>query len=222
MKLMPFLFILFFISCSDKKELSYPIKEPKEAISADALRVHQKVSEQVLHSIDFRNFTYDWYPTWGKEKAKTQKIILRDGEMGASDSTEWFSFGGVKFADLGKDGKDDAIVLLVIGSGGNGVTNALLIYASEEGKPKLVWGTETGDGANGGLRNAYAQDGQLIIEQYNQDKIVSDGKMMPVPNCCPLTFKRTYYDLAQGKLEKKREETDKNEFDNARSLWKAP
>lgn len=37
----------------------------------------------------------------------------------------------------------------------------------------MIWDFDTGGRADGGLRQVYAEDGQLVIELYGKDRVVS-------------------------------------------------
>jgi len=73
------------------------------------------------------------------------------------------------------------------------------IFAWRDGKPELIWPFRTGDRADGGLKDIRAENGELVVELYGQDrfllgqtetgKITGDEEQL----CCPTFFTRTFY-----------------------------
>src|SRR5260370_23716551 len=64
----------------------------------------------------------------------------------------------------------------------------------EKEHPKLLWDFDTGDRADGGLRQVYADNGQLVIELFGKDGVIG-GQLYKGEEglCCPSSFTRTRY-----------------------------
>ena len=74
----------------------------------------------------------------------------------------------VSYGDLTRDGIEEAIVsLVVIVQGGTARPHIHYIYTIDKTKPKLLRMFDTGDRADGGLRQIYAEKGGLVVERYN-------------------------------------------------------
>jgi hypothetical protein len=137
-----------------------------------------------IRKIDFGNYTYEWYSDLSFNVNGSKVISLKDGKVDydlsgkEENSIGWASLGGVFYGDLGVDGLEDAVVVLLIGSGTNGVHNLILVYSMHAGKPSLVFTQEVGGSAGRSMRNAVISDGFLNIELYNLEQLC--------PICKPL------------------------------------
>ena len=99
------------------------------------------------------------------------------------------------------------------------MTHVVFMYTLTNNKAKMLWMHETGDRADGGLRNIYIENGNLAIEQYNLEKTVINGEEISTTGyCCPKTFTRSYYKWDGESLQKVRSEIIQNEFGNAKIL----
>lgn len=86
------------------------------------------------------------------------------------------------------------MVVLPIESRGSAIPYYVYIFRMENREPKLIWAFETGDRADGGLRQVYADNGQLVIELFGRDRVIG-GKLYIGDEalCCPSSFTRTRY-----------------------------
>src|SRR2546425_1142334 len=98
------------------------------------------------------------------------------------------------FRSITGDGDEDAMVALGIDNHGSAIPDYVYIFTIEKGKAKLIWDFETGDRADGGLRNVYADNGQLVIELFGKDRVIG-GQLYTGEEglCCPSSFTRTRY-----------------------------
>ena len=68
----------------------------------------------------------------------------------------------------------------------------------------MLWAFETGDRADGGYKNVFAENGQLVVELYGKDKIIGtnlykdDGTKNGA--CCPSYFTRTRYEWVKNRF----------------------
>lgn len=177
-----------------------------------------------IRDTDFRNFTYGWYPKWDLMLTKRNEFTLRNGKLEVeiprhSNEPYTFELRNVSFGDITGDDLEEALVTIKMRVKGNAKPYAILVYTLTNGVPRMLWVHETGDRADEGLRNVYVSTDELVIEQYNADKLLSDdGTETKAALCCPKTFTRTYYAWRENRFQKSREETLPNEHQDARVL----
>jgi hypothetical protein len=159
-------------------------------------------SVQSLQSVDFKNFTYP-FPHGDGQSDEDDGFTLRDGSMephrderGVAND-ESVEFGSVSFGDVTGDNSEEAIVVLVVFTGGSAVYQRVYIYSLEAGRPKPLWAFETGDRADGGLYGVYAEKGGLVVELNGKDRVIGKnlygGDDEHTGACCPKVFTRTLY-----------------------------
>ena len=159
-----------------------------------------------IRSIDFTNFSYPSKVadlSYSSKTAKGNVYRLRQGELPPKFGERnrllnvWLKFGSVVYDDLTGDDNEEAIVNLSWITGGSAMPNLVYIYTLRKGRPKLLWAFETGDRADGGLKDVHAENGQFVLELYGKDKIIGrnlyadDGTKNG--DCCPTFFTRTRY-----------------------------
>jgi hypothetical protein len=104
-----------------------------------------------------------------------------------------------KYGDATGDGADEAFVILKIVTAGTAIPQIVYVFEWKDEKPELVWYFRTGDRADGGLKNVYADAGELVVELYGQDRyILGEVETMKIDGdeeqlCCPTHFTRTRY-----------------------------
>jgi len=120
-----------------------------------------------IRKVDFKNFTYpgaEDYPGFKlKNGEKSYKHLEEDG----------IYLGKIEYADVTGDEEEDAILLIGIQTGGSAIPTLIYIYTLKNEKPKLLWAFMTGDRADGGLKDIYAKNNELIIELFGDSKIVN-------------------------------------------------
>ena len=157
-------------------------------VSQPVATERQGLPNQPIRSVDFANFTFPWLRELG-DSEKT--FTLRSGELKPTHDKNGMveemgvTLQSIAYGDVTGDGREEAIVVLSMITGGSATPHASYIYASEGGKPKLLWAFSTGDRAEGGLRRVYAEKGELVIERYSP--VNSKG------DCCPTLFTRARY-----------------------------
>lgn len=167
-----------------------------------------------IRSVDFSNFTYPAWPIFGNRRGMT--FTLHEGELPAKLDKHGYLIelgltGGVdSYGDVTGDGIEEAIILFGEDNrGGSAIVEAVYIYTMRRGRPAFLWGFEAGDRADGGLRHAYAENGELVIELEGKDKII--GKDLYAKDetshgaCCPAMFTRTRYEWRDGRFRRKGE-----------------
>lgn len=161
----------------------------------------QNPSSQGIRSIDFTNFTFPWLRELGDA---SKSFTLRKGKLDPTRNKTGMveemgvNLESIAYGDATGDGVEDAMVVLSIVTGGSAIPHATYIFAFENGKPKLLWDLYTGDRADGGLRQIYAENGELVIEQYSNPDPIS-GKCP----ACPTHFSLTRYEWQRNSFHQK-------------------
>jgi hypothetical protein len=142
-----------------------------------------------VRRIDFRNMDY---PETICANMPTESFRLRRGLFGTTDFG--MKLRSISFGDVSGDGNDEAIVAFDQLSDGSGSWNSVYVFALEQKQPKVIYVFETGDRAQGGLRTAFAEGGEFVLELWGPGNTLertfgSDGTGL----CCPWTFTRTRY-----------------------------
>ena len=138
-----------------------------------------------IRSVNFDKLSYPNFPDYSGDAQK--RVTISPGEGGPSF---------LNYGDMTGDDSEDAAVALGVPTQGSAITYYIYIYTMTQGstEPKLVWDFETGDRADGGLRNVYGENGQLVIELFGKDRIISEELYRgDEPLCCPTSFTRTVY-----------------------------
>jgi hypothetical protein len=118
-----------------------------------------------------------------------KSFTLQQGKYEGTDNYEPVNLAYLTYGDATGDGDEEAIVVLSKSIRGTAIPYTIYLYALRNNEPVFLWGLQTGDRADGGLRQVYMQEGELIVEQYfNPDTIT--GKCP----ACPTHIKRPHYE----------------------------
>jgi hypothetical protein len=122
------------------------------------------VAQSNIRKVDFKNFTYNVDIFESKEKIK-----VKDGTFDRNTSEEklYFSVTVDSYGDLDGDGKEEAVVLTMMNTGGTGNFSSGIIFTIKGGKPVVLTSFEGGDRAYGGLVSAKIVNKMLIVQQYD-------------------------------------------------------
>lgn len=169
-----------------------------------------------IGKFDFKNYTYELPRGWQNPDGSTG-ITLINGkaapvETNTNDKMDdaakaaakaerriGLSYVATKFFDVTGDGDDEAVVVLKIETGGSAIPQVAYVFTWKAGKPELIWPFRTGDRADGGLKNAFAENGMFVVELYGQDRFllgeIETGKISDDVEqlCCPTNFTRSAY-----------------------------
>lgn len=157
----------------------------------------KKAAAGDIRSVDFRNFDFPivrrlWLDTPLHLRNGVQLNLFRQkGDPKDSPANGEARFEQVTYGPLTGLG-DVAIIRILIRSGGSGSASELFVYEMAGEKPRLLWSFQSGDRADGGLREAYLRKGNLVLEIYKE------GPNDPL--CCASRFSRHYYAWRKGKL----------------------
>lgn len=140
-------------------------------------------AKSAIRLVDFDNIAYPNFPEYSNTKEK--RITLERGEAAPSH---------VNYGDVTGDGAEEALVAVPVEIRGSAIPHHVYIFTIENGKPKLLWDFDTGDRSDGGLRQLYADNGQLVIELYGKDRVVSSELYKgDEALCCPSSFTGARY-----------------------------
>jgi hypothetical protein len=184
-------------------------------LQAELLDERGKTTTSPLGTFDFRNFTYPLPRGWQHQDG--DEIVLVNGVLepnfreiteemtpdekaaARSERRIGMSYVTTKYLDADNDGEDEAAVILKIETGGSAIPQLVYIYGWKDGQPELQWSFRTGDRTDGGLKDIRAENGELVIELYGQDRFmlgqIETGKITgdEADLCCPSHFTRTFY-----------------------------
>lgn len=141
------------------------------------------IANSPIRSIDFRKVTYRDLPDYSKPKAS--RVTPKAGEVTPSFIT---------YGDATGDGNEEAMVTVSIENRGSALPYYVYIFTLENRKPKLIWHFETGDRAEGGLRQVFAENGKLEVDLYGKNRVIGRNLYLGDEGlCCPRAFTRTRY-----------------------------
>ena len=231
MKYMLVVLLLFNISCGDETSRQVSaVGNTNDSVDSSSPKSStpepSPTQDSSIRDVNFHNFTYKWLPKWEYRFREKREFTLRDGktEVDVSSSSNEppaaFELVNLQYGDATGDDVEEAIITIRIDVRGNALPFVVFVYTLTDGKPKMLWVHETGDRADEGLRNVYvSNDGLLVTEQYNADKLASSsGEASAVGLCCPRTFARTFYKWQKSQFRKIREETHPNNYKDARVI----
>lgn len=196
-----------------------PTPEPTRKIpdlQAELLDDRNKTTQSPLGTFDFKNHTYELPRGWQNPDGTTEITLVNgkvdpveaatkddmDPETKATIKAErriGMSYVTTKYFDITGDGQDEALVVLKIETAGSAIPQLVYVFTWKDGKPELIWPFRTGDRADGGLKDLRAENGELVVELYGQDrfllgqtetgKVTGDEEQL----CCPTHFTRSRY-----------------------------
>lgn len=158
-----------------------------------------KTTDAEIGNFDFRNYIYPLPRGWQDEDGKD--AILEDGERRMAENRIGLSYVTTRYGDATRDGVDEAFVILKIVTAGSAIPQIVYVFTWKDEKPELIWHFRTGDRADGGLKNVYADGGgKLVVELYGQDRyILGEVETMKITGdeeqlCCPTHWTRAVYE----------------------------
>lgn len=209
-------FLLIYSACQKKAEntqnLAAPTPEATPApqpetlpspkipnLQSELLDNRNKITGSPLGSFDFRNYTYPLPRGW--QGSGVTELSIENGVAPASqeDKQIGLSYVTTKYLDITGDGQDEALVVLKIETAGSAIPQIVYVFSWKEGAPDLIWYFRTGDRADGGLKDLRAENAELVIELYGQDRFIlgetETGKITGDEEqlCCPPFFTRSVY-----------------------------
>lgn len=148
-------------------------------------------ADSPIRNIDFKNFLYVGPDDY------SETFVLKEGEKSfVRGEEDGIQLADVKYHDLTGDGQEEAIVRMNIQTGGSAIPSLVFVYSVDQGRPVSLWKFTTGDRADGGLKSVVGENGDLIVELYGDNNLVS-GKWVTTENkimtcaSCPVHFTRS-------------------------------
>lgn len=143
-----------------------------------------------IRAVDFCNFEYPGvkFPYDGDEEPIPDFKLERGVRPPEADDP---SKGGliileeITYGDVTRDGREEALVTMTWFSGGTMHLGLVYVWSLKGSAPSPLWRFVGGDRGFGGLRRAYADSGDLLLEVYDPDAAVG--------NCCSRRIIRTRY-----------------------------
>jgi hypothetical protein len=157
-----------------------------------------------IRKVDFANFHYHGsIGLFAAVENPTRSFALRGGKSG--DRRYGMALAEVTYGDLTGDGRDEAIVTLSCRSEGSAAISHVYIFTLRHNRPTIMWAFEGGDRAWGGLRHAYAQNGQLVVELFGRGTHIGGDltSTESVGLCCPRSFTRARYRWRKGAFRRR-------------------
>ena len=206
-----FCFLVLLSACGKKAETAQnesniapsvstpePSPSPKlPNLQTEILDDQNQTTTDAIGKFDFKNYTYPLPRGW--QDADGKDAVLEKGLRRMSEEKIGLSYVTTKFGDVTGDKTDEAFVILKIETAGSAIPQIVYIFTMKDDAPELIWYFRTGDRADGGLKNLYAENGEIAIELFGQDrfilgevetsKITGDEEQL----CCPTFFSRTRY-----------------------------
>jgi hypothetical protein len=160
-----------------------------------------KTTMAAIGKFDFKNYKYPLPRGWQDSDGKEVELIdgKRSMEMTEEVGRIGLSYVTTKFFDVTADGEDDAFVILKIETGGAAIPQLVYVFQWKDEQPEMIWYFRTGDRADGGLKDIRAENGEVVIELFGQDryivgeldtaKVTGDEEQL----CCPTFFTKSRY-----------------------------
>jgi len=168
-------------------------------LQSELLDNRNKTTPSPIGKFDFKNYTYPLPRGW--QGSGVTELSIENGAAPASQENKQIglSYVTTKYLDVTGDGQDEALVVLKIETVGAAIPQIVYVFTWKDGAPELIWYFRTGDRADGGLKDLRAENGELIVELYGQDRFIlgetETGKITGDEEqlCCPPFFTRTVY-----------------------------
>jgi len=165
-------------------------QQVNQLFSPSPLRRAQEQSN-AIRNVDFKNFSYPWYPSHLSAPNSSRTVTLRNGKFeelpNPDKGTKYLllEVEDVSYAKLVPSSEEQAIVYLRGISVTNRFVGCIFVYEVQGSTLNLLWFHETGDRADGGLKGMEVQDREIVVEQYTLDGAAG--------LCCPKKFVRRYF-----------------------------
>jgi hypothetical protein len=147
-----------------------------------------------IRQIDFKNFTYtgpaDYRETFTLIDGKKERVSAKE---------DGYFLEETKYFDLTGDGRDEAVIIISVHTGGSATPALAFVYTLDKDKPRLLWRFISGDRAKGGLKDIYPENADLVIELFGDAKYLNGSWSSTVPvenskgDCCPINYTKTVF-----------------------------
>lgn len=182
---------------AEQKPKSSPQQTQIPNLQTELLENKNTNTTSPIGKFDFKNFTYKLPRGW--QDADGKEAVLENGLRRTTEEKIGLLYITTKFFDVTGDGQDEAVVILKINTAGSAIPQIVYVFEWKTDAPNLIWQFRTGDRADGGLKTVRAENSEIIVELYGQDrfilgevetsKITGDEEQL----CCPTHFTRNRY-----------------------------
>jgi hypothetical protein len=159
----------------------------------------------LIRSFDFANFTYPINPGLKVFGSDRKTFTLRNGKFPETKGAVGMALSRVSYGDVTGDGNEEAILEFGVDtSGSSAIVYCVYIYSWRNIRPQYLWSFVSGDRADGGLRQVYPENGELVIELYGKGTRIG-GKLYgteEVGACCPRSVTRTRYQRGSNRFRR--------------------
>ena len=186
--------VLLVASCSTGQ-----MKTQSNVVVVPSPHAKTESRPSAIRLVDFNNIAYPRFPDYSGDERKSTTLKAGEGRPGY-----------INYGDLTGDGQEEAMVVFGLSIRGSAIPHYIYIFTMEKDQPKLIWDFETGDRADGGLRQVYAENSELVIELYGKGKVIGgdlyahDG--MTGGDCCPTHFTLARYQWQNNRFQQKDKE----------------
>lgn len=183
---------------SEPRETDYASPKPPN-LQKEILYERGKKTASPIGQIDFANYTYPLPRGWQFPDGKDIQLINGIQPASKEEKRIGLEYVTTKFLDATGDGEDEAAVILKIDTTGSAIPQIVYLFSLKDAKPELLWYFRTGDRADGGLKDIRAENGEVVVELYGQDRyIVGEVDTLKITGdeeqiCCPTHFTRSVY-----------------------------
>jgi hypothetical protein len=175
-----------FIACqrSEVENTSLPLAETSPTAT--------KSIDSAIRKIDFKNFSYP-------QTDEYEKFKLKDGTKTPKKDEDGAKLQNIEYGDVTNDGIEDAMIDISPLMTGNCQCEMVFVYTIKNNKHKLLWNFDTWDRAEGGFKKAYAENGNLVVETFGDNKFENNKWSFNLPKegagglCCPTAFTKIVF-----------------------------
>ena len=160
--------------------------------------------ENAITKVDFKNFVYLWdvsrvaVPSvweWLSGKPASNLRVAEgrhDFDISERLAGPYLMVHSVMYGDLDNDGRPEATVNLLYGTGGTANWHYLYVFKLVNGLPTLLARLRSGSRADGGLLKVQIAENSLILDFANSNRATAD--------CCSDGFVRVTYRWQSGRF----------------------
>jgi len=185
--------LIAFAACQESTE-NIVLPVPQASPTITPTKEPTPGQDSPIRRIDFKNFRYVGPDDYA------ESFTLKDGKKPfVFRKKDGISLIEVKYADLTGDGDEEAIITMGIQTGGSASHCLLFVYAMKNGKPQPLLKFITGDRADGGLKDIFQNNGELVVELFGVTNLVNGSWKTTTPedkkrgDCCPTLYTRTKF-----------------------------
>jgi hypothetical protein len=175
-----------FIACqkSEVENTSLPFYETTPTVNP--------IIDSSIRKADFKNLSYP-------QTDEYEGFKLKDGTKNQKKDEDGAKLQNIEYGDVTNDGIEDAMIDISPLMDGNCQCEMVFVYTMKNSKPKLIWSFDTWDRAEGGFKKVYAENGNLVVETFGDNKFENDKWSFNLPKegatglCCPTAYTKIVF-----------------------------